>query len=214
MKLLLLGLALAVLQAPGEPRNSDPAPINLYTSFQQQPPPEVVQAIQDELDQIMNPAGRPVRWRPVAASAHEVSAELAVVKFIGRCDPSREGRSAGPVGALGWTHISDGVILPFTDISCDAVRNLTQARLYRESPRKRDEAYGRALARVLAHELYHIFARTTHHESCGVGRAAYTAAELLAPEFRFEAKEAKAMRNSQPVAERNLDDKKQDTAGN
>jgi hypothetical protein len=203
MKLLLVGLALAVLQAPGEPRNSDPAPIDLYTSFQQAPPPEVLEAIQGELSRIMNPAGMPVRWRPV--TANEVSVDLAVVKFVGRCDGNRTPHPSAPIGALGWTHMSDGVILPFADIDCDAVRNLTESRLFAESPRDRDAALGRALARVLSHELYHILARTTHHDSCGVGKATYSAAELLAPEFRFERDEAKAMRSNRPPPQPPLD---------
>jgi hypothetical protein len=203
MKLLLVGLALAVLQAPGEPRNSDPAPIDLYASFQQAPPPEVLEAIQGELNRIMIPAGMPVRWRQVASN--EVSVELAVVKFVGRCDAFRIAHPRSPIGALGWTHMSDGVILPFTDIDCDAVRNLTEARLFGESPRDRDVSFGRALARVLSHELYHILARTTHHDSCGVARATYTAAELLAPEFRFERDEAKAMRSRRPQPQSPLD---------
>lgn len=203
MKLLLVGLALAVLQAPGEPRNSDPAPIDLYTSFQQAPPPEVWAAIQGELSRIMIPAGMPVRWRPV--TANEVSVELAVVKFVGRCDGNRTTHPSAPIGALGWTHVSDGVILPFTDIDCDAVRNLTESRLSGESPHDRDAAFGRALARVLSHELYHILARTTHHDASGVARATYTAAELLAPVFRFERGEAKAMRSRRPAPEPPLD---------
>jgi hypothetical protein len=204
MKLLLLGLALAVMQAPGEPRNSDPAPIDLYASFQQEPPPEVLEAIQGELNRIMTPAGMPVRWR-LGAVAKEVSVELAVVKFVGRCDVILTAHPSAPIGALGWTHMSDGVILPFTDISCDAVRDLMESRLNRESPRYREAAFGRALARVLAHELYHILARTTHHDTCGVARSAYTAAELLAPRFRFEPSEAKAMRSMRPEPEAPLD---------
>jgi hypothetical protein len=53
---------------------------------------------------------------------------------------------------------------------------------------------GRALGRVLAHELYHIFANTTRHAADGVGKPAYSVADLLSADFRFARREALAMR--------------------
>ncbi len=55
---------------------------------------------------------------------------------------------------------------------------------------EREGAYGRALGRVLAHELYHIFGNTTHHASEGVAKESYTVQDLLTEEFQFEAKES------------------------
>jgi hypothetical protein len=60
----------------------------------------------------------------------------------------------------------------------------------------RETAYGRALGRVVAHELYHIFANTLHHGSDGVGKSAYTVQELLNDEFRFEDREGDALRTA------------------
>jgi hypothetical protein len=54
----------------------------------------------------------------------------------------------------------------------------------------RKEAYDRALGRVLAHKLYHIFANTAAHSPCGVGKSKYTVQELLCPEFVFEGRES------------------------
>jgi hypothetical protein len=50
----------------------------------------------------------------------------------------------------------------------------------------RDYIYGRALARLLAHELYHVLVQTTAHAQAGVAKAQLTAAELLANRFQFE----------------------------
>jgi hypothetical protein len=121
--------------------------------------------------------------------------ELAVISFKGRCDTAGLVRRAATPGPLGWTHISDGSILPFSDVDCNGVRALLQSDLLSLPATGRDAAFGRALARVLAHELYHIFADTTHHGSCGIGKEAYTARDLLAGSFRFENRESKALRN-------------------
>ena len=60
----------------------------------------------------------------------------------------------------------------------------------------REEAYGRALGRVLAHELYHIFANTAAHSSSGAGKSKFTVQELLSPEFVFEGRESPALKSS------------------
>src|ERR1017187_298995 len=59
----------------------------------------------------------------------------------------------------------------------------------------RDGALGRALGRVLAHELYHIFADTTQHPPAGVAKPAYSAEDLLSADFSFARREALAMRS-------------------
>jgi hypothetical protein len=197
MKSLLLCLALAALPAFGGQRAASLAPIALYTQFQQDPPQAVLESLQAELESIMAPMGLSFEWRPLGApGGNQVSVELAVVAFKGRCDVAGLlPRSMNP-GALGWTHISDGAILPFADIDCEAVRSFVQKDLLAMRLADRAQVFGRALARVVAHELYHIFANTTHHGSDGVGRESYSVQNLLSPEFQFQARESLALRNS------------------
>jgi hypothetical protein len=64
----------------------------------------------------------------------------------------------------------------------------------------REGAFGRAVGRVLAHEIYHIFANTVRHGSAGVGKAAYTVRELLCDCFQFEERESQALRTSKARA--------------
>jgi hypothetical protein len=146
----------------------------------------------------MTPIGIHFEWRDLAKSAgHEVSAELAVITFLGRCDVSGLTGHSKFEGALGWTHVSDGQILPFTDVSCDRVREFTQSGLLSFRSEERGEKYGRALGRVLAHELYHIFANTTRHGS-GVAKESYNVQDLLSDDFQFQAKEARMLQANRP----------------
>jgi len=201
MKRFFICLALGVLPAFGEPLGGHVAPITLYTSFKEEPPQAVQEAIQDELDQIMTPIGLHFTWRSLAGvRGNEVSVELAVVTFKGRCDVSGlSGRSVQP-GALGWTHISDGNILPFSDVDCDRIRGFIQGALLTVAREDREEAYGRAVGRVLAHELYHIFANTQKHGSCGVAKESYTVQDLMSDDFLFEERETQALRASKAHA--------------
>ncbi|HEV3200735.1 MAG TPA: hypothetical protein VGZ73_22690 [Bryobacteraceae bacterium] len=199
MKLLfVLCLTLGALPGFGENRQTPVAPVALYTHFEQQPPEGVVEALHEELESIMSPMGMTFEWRSLdGVRGNELSVELAVLTFKGRCDIA--GLSPHIVsnpGALGWTHVSDGAILPFSDVDCDRIRTFIQKELLSVRAPDREESYGRALGRVVAHELYHIFTNTGKHGSCGVGKAAFTIQELLSDEFQFEERESLALRTS------------------
>jgi hypothetical protein len=197
MKLLFSCLLLAACPALGEERQELPA--ILYTSFQYSAPPAVVTALEDEVEAIMGQLGRHYAWRSLRGDHNnEVSTELAVLTFKGRCDIEFLQPKDVVPGALGWTHVSDGVILPFSDIDCDHVRGFLQKQLLQQPVQEREPAFGRALGRVVAHELYHIFANTHKHGSEGVGKPAYTVKELLDDAFRFEDREGDALRATTP----------------
>ena len=201
MNALVMGLVLAVLPALGQP-GAPIAPIALYISFpQQQPPPAVLQALQDEVESIMAPSGLRFEWRSLAGNrGDEIAVELAVVTFRGRCDSEGLLSHSTHAGALGWTHVSDGIILPFSEVDCDGLRRFASSGLLALKPSERAVAYGRAVGRVLAHELYHIFADTKHHGSCGVAKEAYSVQDLLSTDFHFEERESRALRTGKAHA--------------
>jgi cytochrome c553 len=62
------------------------------------------------------------------------------------------------------------------------------------NPVRRDFIFGRAVGRVVAHELYHIFGNTWDHGSAGVGEATFSARDLLSDDFRFQAHEVHVLR--------------------
>jgi hypothetical protein len=193
MKALVVYLTLGVLPVLGGSRQAPT--IRLYTQFQQDPPETVLESVQEELENILEPLGLGFEWRSLVLNrGNEVSTELAVIHFKGNCDISDlEAADAFP-GPLGWTHISDGEILPFSDVNCDGIRLFLQRDLLKLPEKDRPAAYGRAIARVVAHELYHIFAKTTKHGARGLGKAACSAQELLRTRFEFEKRESDVLR--------------------
>jgi hypothetical protein len=199
LKLILFCLLAGVFPGRSETRGATFAPITLYTQFQQAPSEDVLEALRDEVESIMAPIGLRFEWRALAqAGGHEVSAELAVISFKGRCDTVGLMPHSKFEGALGWTHVSDGQILPFTDVSCDRVREFTQSGLLSYRGEDRDEKYGRALGRVLAHELYHIFANTLRHGTGGVSKESYSMQDLLSDDFQFQTKESRMLQANRP----------------
>ena len=197
-QLFILCLTLGAVPGFSENRQTPVAPIALYTHFDQEPPEGVVEALHDELDSLMAPMGMTFEWRSLdRVRGNELSVELAVLTFKGRCDiAGLNPHNVSTPGALGWTHVSDGAILPFSDVDCNRIRTFVQKELLGVRAPDREESYGRALGRVVAHELYHIFANTARHGSCGVGKSAYTVQELLSDDFQFEERESTALRTS------------------
>jgi hypothetical protein len=143
----------------------------------------------------MQPLGLDFTWRDLSRShGNEVSVELVVVTFKGTCEMNGNVSVPGETGALGWTHMSDGTILPFSDVDCDKIRRFIASEIRSIDPKDRDITYGRAIGRVLAHELYHVFTNTTRHASWGVAKAFYTPKDLASTTFQFQEKDTNALR--------------------
>jgi len=174
-----------------------PSPqIAVYYDFDQAPPPASLVAMENEVARIMHPAGLSFVWRDLAErTAEEVFSDLVVIRFHGNCNASapipRE--PIRPGASLGDTTVVDGHVLPFSDIACDQLRDyIAPAAGATPEP---DAALGRAMGRVVAHEMYHIFAETEKHGSGGVARAYHKRRELLASEFAFDSRETRILRD-------------------
>lgn len=203
MKQLIQYLALAALLAlcvSGQTAPGPVAPVTLYADYQQAMPQGVSEVVRAEVDSIMSPSGLRFDWQPLKDFREgTLSAALAVVHFEGRCDVSGLAMKGTQPGSLGWTETNNGTIFPFTHLDCERIRTFLQIKLLGFRPEERQRAFGRALGRVLAHELYHIFGDTPHHGAHGVAKEAYSVDELLAADFQFHEKETRLLRTSRAL---------------
>lgn len=171
---ILLGLW-AALPSPGQVGSAA-----LYTEFEQQPAPGVVKALQEEVDSLMAPNGLRFEWKSMPSNGQSTWTELAVVKFSGRCEVLPFAFNSHSDRRLGWTHMSNGVILPFAEVDCDAVQAYLLKDMAVLLSHVRDKVFGRALGRVMVHELLHIFAQSPAHSDHGVDHPSLTVSELMA----------------------------------
>jgi len=86
---------------------------------------------------------------------------------------------------LASTFVEDGRILPFITVDCVAVQQFLALALKGKRSPNPQFLYGRALARLLSHELYHVLVQTADHTGAGVTRAAVSARELVSDRFTF-----------------------------
>ena len=174
---------------------AQPPAITVYTQFENTPSAVSASTMRQDLEAIMDPMGLQFTWRDLrGSSGSEVSVELVVVSFKGTCQMTDALPPNGESGALGWTHMSDGAILPFSDVDCDKIRRFIASEVRSLDSQQREIVYGRAVGRVLAHELYHVFSNTTRHAAWGVAKAFYTAHDLVSDEFHFQEKDNRALR--------------------
>jgi hypothetical protein len=147
--------------------------------------PGPVSFMKKELTTLMHAAGYRVEW---GGESH--SDDLVVIELNGNCAlPAGYDRPATPnavATAFASTNVTDGQVLPFASVNCAAITRSLSATLWKEAAAQRDFYYGRALARVIAHEVYHILMRTTDHSRNGVTRRCFSTADLMAERFEFE----------------------------
>jgi hypothetical protein len=151
--------------------------------------------MKQELGSILKDSGIQLNWRHRdQVSSSESFPNLVVVKFRGACsiDPAVP-RDVEP-GPLAFTHRSDGAILPFSEVECDRVRSSLQRVISAQGPGRADMVFGRAMARVLAHELYHVLAGTESHSSKGVAQRALSGEQLGSDQLELNPDELDHMR--------------------
>jgi hypothetical protein len=172
------------------------ASLAIYYSFDSPPPASSFGAMQSELDRILAPTQLRVVWRAIGkGTPSETYPDLVVLHFRGAClfDPS----AVEPVFAgetLAETELSDGRILPFGEVECDPLRRFVAPLAGPLKIDRANKALGRAMARVTAHEIYHMLTRSMRHASSGIARASHSRADLLSASFGFAKPEQEWLR--------------------
>ena len=139
--------------------------------------------MRQELTSLMHQAGFSLVMRDLSDQDNAEAEFLSVVQLNGHCSMPAGYATADDLAphnkSLATTAITDGRVLPFSTVNCAALTRVLQPALMKEPGAQRDLLYGRAMARVIAHELYHALARTTCHAHSGIARSAFSREDLL-----------------------------------
>lgn len=119
------------------------------------------------------------------------SGRLVVFRMLGSCSMDQPLQHQRSGRALGFTYVSDGIVLPFGQLECDRIRASIQ-RLDRSTPRERQLQLGQAMGRVLVHELYHMLSGSSEHTKDGLTKQALSPRDLTAnvKDLPLESREA------------------------
>ena len=88
------------------------------------------------------------------------SSDLVLVRFTGKCVLEPVGYLYDERGPMAFTYSTDGVVQPFSEVACDKVTSVVRSAMSGGDFANADVLLGRALGRVLAHEVVHILSKS------------------------------------------------------
>ena len=183
--------------------SAQPSALSLYLPKAASQPADVVAAAKTELSRVLGRLEMDLNWRTTPETGGE-EALLVVVKLAGSCsftdyNPTRV--SNGNAGLpLASTAVSNGRVLPFVTVECSRVRDRIAPQAVGLRSVERNTALGKAIGRVLAHEIYHVLSGDRKHARVGVAASCVSSRELLAERFDLDEQSLAQMRPAQPVA--------------
>jgi hypothetical protein len=162
--------------------------IGIFLDFDRNPSESSIQAMQREVADALGAIGAQFSWLTLNSDNRaETFDELAILHFLGDC---RMEKLAGTAGVepmtLGQTDMVSGSVSAYSRVECDQIKTCISGLLGSACPRDRDAAFGRALGRVVAHELFHILGKTTEHARSGVSKGVQTSFDLIRENFHFD----------------------------
>lgn len=166
--------------------------------------PDVRSEMKRELAALMQRAGFRVVWRRAHDKTPSSRAvDLIVVELRGACALPTGEDSTGLADshlALASSSVVDAKVLPFSWVDCSALNRFLGPTILNLSEGEQAYLYGRAMARLLAHEFYHVLAQTEDHTEIGISKARLSTADLLSEHLGFGAIALEKLRGTSPVS--------------
>jgi hypothetical protein len=190
---LLATLVWVMSVAPcfGSPEPVGPAmrEVVVYLKSAEAQPTRALEAMKREASGLMEPGGYRVTWRDLPESAADaVEAAVVIVELRGACQAPKHAEALPPLiapASLASTAVANGEVLPFSWLECGTLSRMLAPEIAKHDSGQ-DSRFGRAMGRLLAHELFHVLTNTTHHANEGVGKPYFSAKDVLAERFEFE----------------------------
>ena len=177
---------------------AEPPSVTVLVDFEMPPSELSYQAMQAEASSVLGPTGVRLTFKLKSEAGGENFSDVVLMSFQGRC-----GMNPIPVvfderGPLAFARTVNGEIQPFGVVRCDRVRNAVKQAMWGRDFKQGDRLMGRALGRVVAHELYHMLARTSDHAASGVAKRALTGQALISDTLRFRPEEVEKLQSLHP----------------
>jgi len=144
-----------------------------------------IDAMKREVEGLMREAPMRVEWRSRTDLAGSPADNLVVFRFKGRCVFEPVGYLYDERGPMAFTYSTAGEVQPFSEVACDKVAATVRSAMWGGDFARGDLLLGRALGRVVAHEMVHMLTRSGNHGREGVARPTLSGAQLIAPGLRL-----------------------------
>ncbi|MEQ1883481.1 MAG: hypothetical protein ABL967_00340 [Bryobacteraceae bacterium] len=188
-RLLALVGMLYVSVSTGQAQLLGTGEVSVYLKAHGDHSPSAMSEMKAEMDKLMRSVGVTLHWKDSVKDLGSTHAELVVLELRGTCDAPRRvptGPRLQNLTSLASTAVSDGRILPFSWLDCAALSRFIGGSIADLPAPQRDFTYGRAMARLAAHEFYHILGRQSEHAQTGIAKAQFAEVDLLTDHLEFE----------------------------
>lgn len=177
-------------------------PVTVILAADQPVSSSVLRGLQHEAYVLVSQSRINLNWQmDRLTNPGEVALRLASIRLRGNCAAVPAPPAPKPVSTqldtLGQTQVVEGKVLPFADINCEAVRRVLDRDL-RTADMPHEEMLGRALGRVIAHELYHILLRTRTHGKAGLAKPLISSGDLVVARYTFAPEDERRLAESTP----------------
>ena len=160
--------------------------ITIVLDFQGPRSEQSVAEMKREFAGIMKDTAVRFDFRSRSQASQEALSDLVLVRFTGKCVLDPVGYLYDERGPMAFTYSTDGVVQPFSEVACDKVTSAVRSAMSGGDFANADLLLGRALGRVLAHEVVHMLSKSGAHGHTGVARTALSGSQLIAPELLLE----------------------------
>lgn len=139
---------------------------------------------------ILGSSGVKLDWKMLGQDPFASYRDLVVMTFKGSCEfepaPPRYDE-LGPIGPLATTRTTNGEVQPFGEVDCTRVVNSARNAMSQEDWARGDLLIGRAMGRVVAHELVHMLTKSGEHGTEGVEKPALSGKQLISASLPLSA---------------------------
>jgi hypothetical protein len=160
--------------------------ITIVLDFQGPRSEQSVAEMKREFEGIMKNSAIRFDFRTRAQAAQSTAPEMVVVTFKGKCVFEPVPYLIDERGPMAFTYSTGGAVQPFSEVACDQVTRVMRSAMSGGDFGKADILLGRALGRVLAHEIVHVLTKSGQHGTAGVAKTALSGSQLISPELRLD----------------------------
>jgi hypothetical protein len=139
-----------------------------------------VKEMKREAGLILKSSGVRLDWRVLGEDPFASYQDLVVMSFKGACEYEPAAPRYDELGPLAITRTTNGEVQPFGEVDCNRVVGTARGAMAASDFARADLLVGRAMGRVVAHELVHMLTKSREHGTEGVEKPSLSGRQLIA----------------------------------
>jgi hypothetical protein len=182
------GLALLLGSAAISAAEKTSSPVlTVILDFKGPHSPASVREMERESALILKSTGVTLEWRILGQDPFASYSDLVVMSFKGACEYEPAAPRYDELGPLAITRTTNGEVQPFGEVDCNRVVNTAANAMSGNDYSRADMLIGRAMGRVVAHELVHMLTKSRTHGTEGVEKPSLSGKQLIAASLPLSA---------------------------